>query len=542
MVRIWYERLLNADQSRFEMAGEWLNCKSNCMSYLSHLVHYLDVRQRSIEERLANQQLPLDEFQGIDLNTARQLYVTYSKELNVLESNSAQQQFLISQINHPDFEISSLSAVMNDPISIEMISKASKQIISLRDYENRTQKEQERIKASLAIYKEFFITHIGQELQLIDLRQQILKEKIKALQSTNLALIQERISILENQMAEYLAKRLTSLKRERVLYEDILEEFRKEMALLPHKWVNEKLINQQMEINQSMVEEISRLVESKNITNNLETIQSTPIDLPLLPLHPRPPHLLLFSLVGAAAGAFLGFAWVLGKSIAGGVEAAEDNLRLAGQYVAGRLSKDFSCRPGLPLLDSELDTLRRLIAFMEMGGRQAMNASCSCEGQTLLLLIGKGPNYAPALADLISKMGLKTIIINACFDQKDSHQTESGMLQYLEGKTEQPAIINHQSYDIIPAGGITRHATELMAARRFSALLESLQTRYDWIIVCSNASVISAEAESLVDRFSNVAVSLDGEPLDKLGAYIQAAPQYCDSQRHIAYIFLDQQR
>lgn len=521
MVKIWYERLLNSDRENSK-GNEWLNCKSNCISYLSHLIHFLDVRQRSIEERLTDQQLPLGEFQGIDLNTAKQLYVSYSKELKELEASAAQNQFLISQINQPDFEISTLSTVLKDPISTQMISDSSRLILSLRDHENRTQREQERIKSTLSIYKEFFVTHIGQELQLLELRQNILKEKIQALQSTNLALIQERISILENQMAEYISKRLMSLKRERGLYENILEEFKKEMSLLPHKWVTEKLIYQQMEINQNMVEEISRLVESKNITNNLETIQSTPIDLPILPLHPRPPHLILFTMVGAVAGSFLGFAWVLGKSIAKGVEASSDNLRLSGKHVSGLLTQDCTSRPDLPMLDNNLDTLRRLIAFFvtEEQPIRTKSAVPSAPGKTLLLLVGKGPIYAQSLAELMAKRGLKILIINLCFDSKDDHEQESGVLQYLEGIVEEPTIISKRAYDVILMGGITRHATELIATSRFSTMIDKLQTRYDWIIVCSNAGILSAEAESLMNRFYNVAVTIAGEPLSQLDAYM----------------------
>lgn len=481
---------------------------------------------------------------GIDLHTAKELYSTYSKELNELEADAAQQQFIISQINDPEFEISSLSTILNDPISNEMISKASQLIIALKDHENRTQKEQERIKSSLAIHKEFFITHLTQMVQLIELRQQLIKEKIEALQKAHLSLIQEQISILEGQMAEYISNRLSSLQREKSLYESNLLELRDEMATLPQKRVTEQLIDHQMEINRNMVEEISKLIESRNIAANLEKIQSMPLDLPTIPIHPKPPHIILITLFGAMIGAFFGLSTALAKSVINGVKASPENLRLAGLHVSGTLT--VNSKNNLPshplLLDSDLDTLRRLISFMAMPKQpqKKSDTANSLPTNILLILLSKEKNYAIDLAQLMSKTGLKTLVINLCFDSHDVYTNTPGMLSYLEGSIKEPTIVHEDAYDIIPAGGISRFGNELIASSRFSILIDKFKNNYDWILISSHASVNSAEGESLLQLFPNAAVTITNETLDQVRHCINSH----GSERHhlISFIFIDKVR
>lgn len=524
----WLHQAQNEGKLSYDTFNSTINSEVNNLlsKEIRSLRHEADSLEIALRKSQSNLQVPEDiliakhssfsEFQGIDLQTAKELYLNYSKELNDLESKSAQQQFIINQINDPEFEISSLSTVLVDPISTEMISKATQLIISLKDHENLTQKEQERLKAGLSMHKEFFIIHLSQAVQLMDLRQRLMKEKIEALQRVNLSLIQEQISLLENQMTEQISRRLASLKLEKALYDQNLAELRTEMATLPRKWVSEQLIKQQMEINQNMIEEISKLVESKNLTSNLEKIQSAPVDLPITPIHPQSPHLFLITFLGTVAGAFLSFSWVLVKSVTQGVEASAENLCLAKQHVSGKLTKEYASVSNVPMLDSDLNTLRRLIAFITSNDLKKTNTSQACQGELLLLLINKGPNYSMNLAELMFKMGLKILVINLSFDAQGKYSNESGLLQYLEGSVKQPVIINTKSYDFMPAGGISRHGNELIASNSFRDLIENLRKQYDWIIASSTVSPQAAEAEHLLELFPYAAISVMGESLQQL--------------------------
>lgn len=510
IVNTWYTKL-HANQQNQDMVS-WEKNKKGFQSYLTHLVHYFEVLQHNLEERLAHQQAP-SEFQGVNLDTAQEIYMAYSRDLNETESEAIQHEFIISQINDPDFEISSLSATINDPISNEMIGKTGRLLLSLKDRDNISTKEQERIKADIAIQKGFLITHLQQNIQLLKLRQQHLKEKIQNVQSINLSLIYEQISILENQIKNYLFSTIESLKREKDLNEKNIAEMHVDMAALPQKWAAEHMINQEIEINKLMIEEITKLVESKNINSNLEKIQALPVDLPLTPIHPKSPRLFMFALLGAFAGAFFGLAFSLARSVSKGIEASIQNLTAASQHVSGTLLRDYS--ENEPILDNDLNTLRRLANFMN----DAVNENTP---HTMLLLENSGPNYAANLATILSKQGFKVLVVNLCFRSNKQTKNE-GLLQFLEGKTPKLFVEHHKEYDSISSGGITRFASELLSSSAYKELMLSWQKHYDWVIAYTQIPLEEAEAENLITQFSCAAISAGNKTWPQLIPMIKLA-------------------
>jgi len=531
---IWNKKLMQAAQERNNNPGnreclyQWEQCNSGFAAYLTNINHFLNMSKRNIEEKLAHRQAPLKEFQGIDLNVAKDLYISYNKELSNAESLATQHEFISEQLDDQDFEISSLSTILTDPLSLAMITRTSDLILALKDQDNRSSKEQERLHTDLGIQKGFIKTHIRQSIALLTLRQKFLKEKIQHLQSLSLSLIQEQISILENQINEYIANTLEKLNQEKQLIEKNLSEMRIEMAAFPQKWVSEQLIDQQMEINKKLVEEISKLVESKNISNNLEKLQSTPVDIAYPPIHPKSPRLVLLTAIGAALGAFLSFVWLLGQSVMRGVQASPENLKSAGQYVCGTLTWNYkgSFKED-PLLDHDLETLRRLVAFIEP------TKSDVKKHNTLLLLQGNGPNYTASLAELMSLKGYRVLIMELYFDEGIGQESK-GIIQYLEGKIEAPAIAHYPAYDKIMSGGASRFASELIGSQKFKDLYQSVKEKYDWIFVCSHAKPKNAETIGLLDLFPNAVVSISDEILQDLTCCIRHAN---DPGSKIAFIF-----
>lgn len=522
MVKFWVEKLMLASDE------DQKNCRTNLKSYLENLIHFLDVQQRSIEERLAHQQPAKGEFEGINLNTARELFLSYSREMNDAQSRIAQHKYIVSQMEDPGFELTSLSTVLQDSVSAEMIGRASSLILSLRDADNRSSKEQERLKSELEIQKSFLANHINQTIKLLELREKLLKTKIRALQTANLALIQEQISILQEHMSEYIVNRLSSLEEEKELLTNYTQELQEEMALLPAKWMAGRLIDQQLNVNLKMVEEVTKLVESKNISNHLETIQSAPIDVAIAPLHPKPPRIILFTLLGAGLGAFLGLSWVIISSIASGIQASEANLRLAGQHVSGSVIRSYSSIEKEPLLDKDLETLRRLFSFLLPPKKEGTPLT---KEKFALLIEGKGPRYAANLAELMFKTGLKILLMPISFDEESDSEELPGLLQYLEGSADQPKIVHGKAFDFISAGGICRFSNELISSPRLEKLMDTLAERYDFILAVSHASPNSAEAEALLEKFNLAVITLTGETLDELKGCIQLANQNRESKK-----------
>lgn len=471
-------------------------------------------------EKENNPQPPVDlpkmqhhEFQGINLETAQDLYVDYSKQLNNLESDVLQQYFILDQMKNSEFEISSLSTILTDSVSKEMIGKASALLLSLRDQHNRSAKEQERLKNELAIQKGFLALHLQQTLQLLQLRENLWREKIQSILSTTLSLIQKEISILQEQMSAYIKTRIDNLRQERGVIEQHQQLVQIEMSKLPNKWVSERLIDQQMDMNKRMVEEITRLVENKNISSNLELVQSAPVDTALSAIQPRPPRIILFMILSAILGAFLTLCASIIHAMVHGITATEGNLKLAQQCVVGTLSQGYQQGSRQPLLDQDLETLRRISVFMNNAKASAQKNLQEIEKNhsqgNPFLLIGQGPDYSQDLASLIAKKGLRVLLLPVSFDQTNASQP--GLLQYLEGKVSRPMITKNKEYDIIFPGGICRYANEYIGSRHFFALVQELQQQYDWVIISSHAKPDSAEAENLLHLFKYAVITVTDE-------------------------------
>lgn len=515
LLKGWFERLQN---TRFDDLKNSWTTEESFQFYLNNLERLFGVHERILQERLTHHQKnPSAEYQGISLDVATDLYRDYSKQLIQMESTIRQNVFFIRQIEDPNFEITSLSAGLNDPISTEIIHKASQLVLRLRDQNNQSVKEQERIKEELNLERTFLTLHLEQMVQLMELNKQLIDEKIFALQNVSLELIHQRISLLEKNLQDYLQARLHNLQQERDLIKRHLENIHTEMAQLPQKWVSEQLLSQEVATNHLIVEEIAKLVETKNISHNLEVIQSAPVDLALSPVHPQPPKIILLGILGFLIGGCLGSCFALAKSLSQGLRVSTHYFEQMGCHVSGFLTSPL-ISSNHQLLEENLETLRRLQVYFD-SARSADLASSLPENKLLLLIEGKGPHYAPFLADLLVKRGRRILTLDLNFNQP--HEDSVGLLQYLQGKIDTPPIQKGEQGDWIAAGGQSAFAVEMIGSQAFQKLMDKLQSQYDWILAVSRSIPSSVEAETLVPLFPFIALTVDQERVEELNFYIQ---------------------
>lgn len=528
LLKGWFERLQNAPSDNQKNGQEM---RENVQFYLNNLERLFGVYERILQERLTHQQNPAGEYQGINLEVATDLYRDFSKELIQIENNIRQNTFFIHQIEDPHFEITSLSAGLNDPISSEIIHKASQLVLNLRDQNNQSAREQERIREELHLERTFLTLHLQQMVQLMELNKQLIDEKIFALQNVSLELIHQRISLLEKNLQDYLQARLNNLQQERALIKRHLENIHAEMAQLPQKWVSEQLLTQEVTINHLIVEEIAKLVETKNISHNLEVLESAPVDLALPPIHPLVPKTILLGILGFCMGGLLGSCFVLAQSFSQGLRVSPHYLEQMGCHVSGVLT--FPLSPdGQHVLESNVETLRRLQVYFD-SARTQNSALGGPNNKELLLIEGKGPHYAPLLADLFTKRGCRVLTLDLNFSRaKDSFP---GLLQVLKDELKSPPIQKGEGGDWIASGGETPFASEMIASPAFQKLIEQLKSQYDWILAVSPASPMSVQAESLLPLFPFAALTLDQEKIEDLNFYIQFLQSH--PQHKMTFIF-----
>lgn len=445
----------------------------------------LAIKGRNIEENSSFNFS--DEIAGLDLSAARDLYIDYNKQLDSIDAELLKYRFIIDQLKIPEFEISALSTILDDPVSKNMIAEASAEQLATKDKNNRSAKEVERIHYDLAVHKKFIEAHLQHAIQLHELNKQQLENKILSLQRVNLRLTHQEISVLQEHLVDYIKHRMEMLSQEQETLQQHQKELQREIAKWPTQWVSEMLIEQQMDMNKKMVEEVTKLVESRNISSNIEVIQSTPVDIAVPPLQPKSPNIILFAVLGAFLGAFLPIAWCMTRSIICGMPVTSDNLKLSNFVVCGSFSDQYESNSSKPLLDHDLNTLRHVMSFLERSEKSP--------GNVALLLTAGQQDYSSDLASLLVKKGLKVLRISLSFD---SQKESAGLLQYLEGHVSWPQIYSENGYHFISAGGVCRFANELIGTQNFKTLLNKLRMEYDWIFLTSSANSTAPEAKTLL--------------------------------------------
>jgi tyrosine-protein kinase Etk/Wzc len=504
---------LNAYQNKASGASSDLSqFRDHFLSYLDNFTRLLKIQEATMQQRMRTQQSHKSEFEGITLDTSRNLYVTFIQELNQLEAEEKQHRFVVEQLKNPDFELSSLTALLHDPISHERIANATQVAINLKDENNRTQKELERLAEELELQKTFLNAHILQMADLLTLKTDLLRDKITAIQNTTLDLTHQQVSLLKKHLDDYLKSRIDNLSQEKTLLEDHQVALHQRMSSIPPKWASEQLLNHNLSLQQRFLENLANMVESKNITKNLEMVQSSPLDKAIAPLHPKPPRLMFYSFIGAILGFFGAASLLFTRTMMKGIPASQENLRLAHFHVSGSISpfQGDEISATAPLIDTDLDTLRRLIARYEQG------TSTTKQAKLILIAPGNGPDFSNTLAKLFAKKGQTTLKLQLGFQKAVETEKLPGLLQYLEGKVDLPEIEEMDGFDRISAGGVSRYSEELLRSPRFIKLLDKYKPSYNWIIGVTPAKIPSAEAENLAKLFDGMVVVVTNETLQNL--------------------------
>lgn len=502
--------------------------KNSFTYYLDNLNRLFNVHEKILQERLTHQQKPFEDYQGINLSTANQLYLECCRKLSEEESLIQRTVFFLDQMQDSNFEITSLSSVLHDPVSTEMIVKASQAVLNLKDENNQSTREQTRLKSDLSLQRTFLEMHLRQMVQLMELNKKLIKEKIFILQNITIELINQQISVLEKNFYEFVQSRHENLQQERLITKEHLQQINDEMAAIPQKWEAERTIRQQVEINKSIVEEIAKIVESKTISHNLEVVQSAPIDLSVAPVHPVSPKLPLYLIIGGIFGGLLGSGIAVGRALSNGVQISLENLRILGYTVVGKLTKSYLPNSTNLLKDTDLNTLRRIYAFFDNHTEQA-------QSKALLCLQGTNVDYSYELAALIHKSGKTVLIIDLDFARNNILDGQ-GLLNYLEG-TSPLNIQRKDGFDHIASGGINRFTYELLTSKKFKEIIRELNQKYQWIIAVSHAEPISAEAETLVPLFQNIAITLNNEKIESLSYYSKIVE---DGEKNLCVLLMEE--
>ena len=515
LVSAWVERLETATTGKIgEDVEVWARQRASFEGYLENLARVFTVRANIISQRLAHQQSPTLEFQGIDIETAGVLFKGYQQELEILEETRRQMVHVLQDMGTREYDISSLSATLEDSVSREMIGRSIELLLELRDEQNRSEREQSRLGSALSVQREFLISHLEQQLELLELREGLLQEKKDTIQRTLFDLVHQQITILERHVADFIAGKEATLEQEQMMLDEDMGELRVQMASLPARWTSEQRVEVQKNISEQTLKEVAKLVESKNISHNLEIIESAPVDIAVAPILPKNPQIPLYLFIGVFLGATLSVTLVVLQGIVSGIPVSAANLRMHGQRVAGQLSYRCQNTPSKNLSNEDLETMRQVIRFLPAKKGSEV-------GKHLIALnTNGGPDYSLHLAKLLFKQGSKVLVLRCTFDQAASTEECPGLLQVLEGEAKKAKVIERGDYDLISAGGISRYSTEQLSSDAFSLFVDKLREKYDYILAVNHSPSTSAEASGLLAQADAAAVTINNEIVQDLSIHL----------------------
>ncbi len=369
------------------------------------------------------------------------------------------------QMMHADFEITSLSGILDDAVSQEIIQKASRFAFEKQDRVNYSDKDVERIEKGIEIQKQFVSQHVLQLLESYRLRSSVLESKIASLQKTTVHLLGIEKKLIQKQ----------------------LDSLHTKMQSLPEKWKRESQLLMQRDLSLGVVEGLTQLAESKNIHHQLFQVESKPIDRAFVSYKASKVYLLgqcfLFGMILAAIAFGRHFLrWLLK-----GTAITADTAKMLGVTFCGFLEKAGFCRLE-EVRGEDKESLRRISAFISSYHAEKQSVCVSFFGKPLCHLIAN-------IGSLLSLRGLKVLVVD-CTPPLRHGQNQIGLYDYLMDKGPVTAL-QKEGVDWIAPGSYHGSFTELLCRKSFFALIAEKKKSYDVIILSMEIEASAIEGNSL---------------------------------------------
>jgi len=506
---LWAERLQEPEE------------REDLAEYLEKYARLLSVREKMYQERFFYGDASASELEGIDLATARTLFIQYNGKFDEAEASMSHFETLKKEMERTDFELGSLSSILNDSLSQKLIEDACKTVLQLKDEKNHSSREGERWQNELALQKKILSDHLEQLYKVEKLNASLIREKMSKLQQISLDCINRQISVLYEQANDQLKALRQTLTQEKILFEKKMEELRQLAAYLPEKWRMEKWLELKSTMETGMITNMTELIESKTIGHHLHHVQSKPLDIAILPGAPLTPSLFKKALCGALLFAFAAFFIILIRQILRGFPTSLEKLRALRFPLLGSISA-FCDGPAVETpTGPDLELLRQLALFAE-------------GGKVIGLIGGHGPDYSYALGENIARMSAKSIVLRCDFLSKFRKEDTPGLLQIWKGEIGELPIRKGKGFDYITAGGYSPFGTEIIQSRSFQQLLELLKKNYDWVFLLFRTPLASAESTAALRLCDKAVVTVTDEQTEELTPF--ATWGYHENRSRLTFI------
>lgn len=480
-----------------------------CSQYLEAISSYLDnqkklllMRLELVKSRLFFQKDYDENFEGLNLESAEELLKDFNLKLNQSITNLNLYSVAESQFKDVNFEVTSLSSILqNDSVIMQTISEVSSIQKKLHDINNLSSKEVDRLKNDLSVKKNFIKDHIKYVKEGNIEEGSLLKIRIFNLKKSIMDFLKREITVINNQLNDYKRALHQSIEEENTLIKNLLINLNASIANSSEKWFEEKKLETATVVQTNVISEITKLVETQNISSNLSKSESSPLDYATVPVVPKILHIFIYTILFAVLGFILGASIITMNVIFRGVIASKDNLALLGKSILGTFLKDPT---------EDIKVARRAVSFI------------NSDTKIISFINTLGLGFVSLVATLMTKKGKKIIILDMTFlnIEEIEQKEENSLKNYLEGdfKNLRPHSTT-LGYDYLYGGSYSRFGIELLQKKEFSNFLEALKNQYDVVLMNLPIEATSLEAHLLRDLAQKTIVTLKDEKLNDLTEY-----------------------
>ncbi|NGX55485.1 MAG: hypothetical protein KR126chlam2_01120 [Chlamydiae bacterium] len=375
------------------------------------------------------------------IQAAEAMLASYQSDLDKIDFEKEYLNFSLSKLAEPTFDVATLTKSDTNPTVAKLFAIVHDLQLKLIDEKNWSTTERGNLRAEIELQKKFLIQHFENLKAGAEVQKNVLQQKIHSLKQNALVLLYNEYEIIEHQLRD-LAERATHF---------------------PEKKFSEQKIALNTKMQNDVFESITKMIESKNISFNLEYNNSYPLAMAIPPTLPNHPRIRFFTLIGACIGAFGAFGALLLLQAAKGPSASLKNLRGMGYHVSGLFSaKNNAC-------------LKEATYFLS-------------KNQTLLISSQHVSSLSSQLAARLAKRKDRVCVI-----QLAKSASKSGLVDYLLGKRDD---LPWQK-NVLPWGKGEEFKEELLGTQRFQDLLDSLKQEYDYILLENAAHPLSVETSQL---------------------------------------------
>lgn len=329
---------LQAQEKERQQSMHLVNCISNSSDkkYYRSLLASSNLRRRIHEFKMFAAAAPPSEIQGLGLEASMKNYQIQMQALNSLKEQEVSLDQAIDRIGGKDFDTGALIDTLEVGRDFQRkVQECHSLSLALRDTKNYSARENARLREELKEKYAALQKHLA-SVREVNLMQQVrTKEWIHRAQVGLLGLIVKEISLVEEEVKRIVDRRRTDLESEIESHKLALSKLKKQMASMPKAWLQEKKLDMQTRFQSEMMQVLSSLVESRQISAALDVVESKPLDSAIFPLRPKPPHLALFALAGTIVGLICAALHAIAVGALRGFSVSRDNLRVRGQFVAG---------------------------------------------------------------------------------------------------------------------------------------------------------------------------------------------------------------